>query len=53
MLQEEEITPKLLLSKIEALYENRQTYIAAMETSNASNAIETIISLIEEQLQSK
>ena len=53
VLQEEEITPKLLLSKIEALYENRQTYIAAMETSNASNAIETIISLIEEQLQSK
>lgn len=53
VLQEEEITPKLLLSKIESLYENRQTYIAAMETSSASDAIETIVSLIEEQVKIK
>lgn len=48
VLQEEELTPKLLLSSILSLYENRQTYIRTMEKSTASNAVNTIISLIEE-----
>ena len=48
VLQEEDITPEVLLDRILQLYENRQTYIAAMEKSNASNAVDTIIGLIEE-----
>lgn len=47
VLPEEEITPERLCSEIRRLYENRRTYIAAMEKSDASNAVETIISLIE------
>ena len=53
VLQEEDITPEVLLDQILNLYENRQTYIAAMEKSNASNAVDTIIGLIEEITQSK
>lgn len=48
VLQEEELTPELLLSSILDLYENRQAYVAAMDKSSASNAVNTIISLIEE-----
>lgn len=48
MLEEEQITPELLLKKINELFDNRQTYITAMEKSSASNAVSTIISLIEE-----
>ena len=42
------MTPELLLSSILDLYENRQAYVAAMDKSSASNAVNTIISLIEE-----
>lgn len=48
VLEEEEITPDLLLKKINELFDNRQTYITAMEKSSASDAVSTIISLIEE-----
>lgn len=48
VLQEEEITPELLLSTIHKLYENRQTYITAMEKSDASDAVNKIVSLVEE-----
>lgn len=48
MLEEEQITPELLLKKINELFDNRQTYVTAMEKSSASNAVSTIISLIEE-----
>lgn len=48
VLQEETITPKLLLATVSSLYQNRATYIAAMEKSTASNAVNTIIQLIEE-----
>lgn len=50
VLQEEELTPELLLSTILQLFENRQTYITAMEKSSSSNAVDTIISLIEETI---
>lgn len=50
VLQEEELTPELLFSTILQLFENRQTYITAMEKSSASNAVDTIISLIEETI---
>lgn len=48
VLQEEEITPDVLLSKILTLYEERQKYISAMERSSSSNAVNTIIGLIQE-----
>ncbi len=48
VLKEEELTPERLLSEITKLYENRHTYIQAMEKSSASNAVDTIISLIED-----
>ncbi len=53
VLQEEELTSELLLSTINRLYENRQTYISAMETSDASNAVFKITSLIDETLRQK
>lgn len=46
MLEEENITPDLLLSSILDLYENRRQYIRAMEKSEVSDAVNTIISLI-------
>ncbi len=48
MLEEEQITPELLTGKIMELYKNRQSYIAAMEKSNASNAVAAITALFEE-----
>lgn len=48
VLQEEEITSDVLLSHILALYENRQTYIAAMDKSAASNAVTSIVTMIED-----
>ncbi|MCC8044050.1 MAG: undecaprenyldiphospho-muramoylpentapeptide beta-N-acetylglucosaminyltransferase [Clostridiales bacterium] len=48
VLMEDAITPELLLSKINQLYQNRQKYITAMEQSEASDAITKITALIEE-----
>ncbi len=48
MLEEEQLTPELLIDKIMELYENRQTYITAMEKSSASDAVDTITALFEE-----
>ncbi len=48
VLQEEEITPQLLLSTILELYENRNSYAEAMKKSGQSNAIEMITELIED-----
>ena len=47
VLQEEDLTSDLLLARILNLYENRQTYINAMDKSSASNAVDTIVALIE------
>ena len=47
VLQEEELTPEVLLSSILSLYENRQKYISAMEHSAASNAVTTITDMIQ------
>lgn len=46
MLEEENLTPDTLLSAILSLYKNRQNYIETMEKSSASNAVNTILSLI-------
>lgn len=48
VLEEEKITPELLLSTILDLYENRSTYVEAMEKSGQSDAIAVITELIEE-----
>lgn len=53
VLEEETLTPELLLSTITSLYENREKYIAAMSKSDASNAVEKIVSLIEELVGNK
>lgn len=48
VLEEEDITPDALLSSILHLYENRETYIHAMEQSAASDGVNAICGLIEE-----
>lgn len=47
VLEEETLTPKLLLDSILQLYENQDTYIDAMKRSPQQNSIDTIIDLIE------
>ena len=47
VLEEEELTNEVLLSAIDSLYENRETYVNAMKQSNQQNSIDTIIDLIE------
>ena len=46
VIEEEELTNEKLLSSIQKLYEERETYIHAMEQSSQQNSIETIINLI-------
>lgn len=48
VIQEEDITPSSLLAAIKELYDNRSTYVAAMEASTQQDAITTIIDLIKE-----
>ena len=48
VLEEEKITPKLLLSTILDLYENRSAYVEALEKSGQSDAIAVITGLIQE-----
>lgn len=53
VLEEEEITETTLLDTIHKLYENRQTYIENMASSEHMDAIEHIVSLIENSVQGK
>ncbi len=46
VLQEEEITEEKLLAEVEELYQNRETYISAMEKSPAGDATEQIVKLL-------
>ncbi len=48
VIEEDDLTKDLLISKVQELYCNRNSYIEAMNESEQSDAIETIISLIEE-----
>ena len=48
VIDEDDLTNKLLLEKIQELYFNRFTYIDAMSKSNQRDAIGTIIGLIED-----
>ena len=47
VLQEEDITPQVLTEQVISLYDERQSYISAMEESNAGSGVDTIIELIE------
>ncbi|MDO5349644.1 MAG: undecaprenyldiphospho-muramoylpentapeptide beta-N-acetylglucosaminyltransferase [Lachnospiraceae bacterium] len=47
ILEEESLTDDTLYQAIQDLYDDRQTYIHAMEQTQLNNAVETIISLIE------
>lgn len=48
VLKEEDLTGPTLIKAVDTVYDNRETYIRAMETSPMSNAIETIMGLIKE-----
>lgn len=48
VLEEEELTDEKFLKAIRSLYENRASFISAMEASKQTDAIDTIIRLIEE-----
>lgn len=48
VLEEEELTNELLLNSVNTLYKDRQKYIDAMEHSQMSDAVSTIVNLIEE-----
>ena len=48
VIQEEKLTNDELLTAIDNVYENRQTYIDKMEQSKLNKSIETIVDMIEE-----
>lgn len=48
VISEDDLTKELLVAKVQELYCNRNTYIEAMEESEQSDAIKTIMGLIEE-----
>lgn len=53
VVDEDDLTNKLLLEKIQELYFNRFTYIDAMKKSSQRDAIGTIVDLIEEEVKQK
>lgn len=48
VVSEDDLTKELLISKVQELYCNRNMYIQAMEESEQSDSIKTIMNLIEE-----
>ena len=48
VLEEENLTDDTLYQAVTQLYDNRQAYISAMENSHQGNAVNTVISLIEQ-----
>lgn len=53
VIKEEELTGELLKEKIDELYANKEQYIDTMSKSNATDAIATIMGLIEEAASKK
>jgi len=53
VMEEEEITDEKLLLAVRSLYENRQSFVSAMEQSAQTDSIETIIGLIEAAVSNK
>ena len=48
VLEEEELNGDSLLNALETLWDHRESYISAMETSPMGNSIDTIINLLEQ-----
>ena len=48
VLEEEELTPEKLLEAVRKLYDSRETFIAAMQSSDQTDSIGRILSLIQE-----
>ena len=53
VLEEETLSPEVLLNTIQKLYESRRTYVAAMEKSQQNEAIGKIVTLIGQVIQGK
>lgn len=53
VIQEENLTKELFISTINDVYENRNKYISAIESSPCGNAIEIIIGLIKDIIDNK
>ena len=53
MIDEDDLTKKLLLEKVQELYFNRASYIKAMGQSSQRDSISTITGLIEEAVREK
>lgn len=53
VINEDDLSEKLLFEKIQELYFNKQSYIDAMSKSSQGNAIPTIMNLIENEVQKK
>ena len=48
LIQEENLTPELLVEKVQELYFTRQIYIDAMNSSMQMSSISSIMKLIQE-----
>lgn len=48
VLEEENITPETLYRAVDSLYQNRESYIHAMQNSNQSDAVSRVVTLIKE-----
>ena len=53
VIDEDDLTKKLLLEKVQELYFNRASYIKAMGQSSQRDSISTITGLIEEAVREK
>ena len=53
VLEEETLSPEVLLNTIQKLYESRRTYVAAIEKSQQNDAIGKIVTLIGQVIQGK
>ena len=48
MINEDDLTTKVLLQKVEELWQNKETYVKTMSESKQRDAIGQIMGLIEE-----
>lgn len=46
VIQEEDITPELLISTINSVYKNRQKYVDAIDNAGTTDAVKTILNLL-------
>ena len=53
MLEEETMTDDLFLQTVDKIWQNREAYVSAMNKSESSDAVGTIMRLIEEVSSAK